>query len=149
MESQTVRPETAKGAVPDAAWDAPRRPRTVLLGVLLGSGSTMEAVSGVPSPPETSPPTLDSLRAVREALLEAARRHGAFNLRVFGSVARGESTPDSDIDFLVDMASGRSLFDLAGLWRDLESILQRPVDVVSAGGLTDRDDDIRAEAVPL
>jgi predicted nucleotidyltransferase len=92
---------------------------------------------------------LDGLRAVREALFEAAGRHGAANLRVFGSVARGDATPGSDIDFLVDMETGRSLFDLAALWRELESILQRQVDVVSTGVLTDRDDDIRAEAVPL
>lgn len=97
----------------------------------------------------TAAPTLAELRSVREELLRAARRHGASNIRVFGSVARGESTSDSDVDLLVDMEPGRSLFDLAGLWKELESVLKRRVDVVSAGGLTDRDDDIRSEAVQL
>ena len=78
-----------------------------------------------------------------------ARRHGASNVRVFGSVARGDSTAASDVDLLVDMEPGRSLFDLAGLWRELESVLKRRVDIISAGGLTDRDDDIRSDAVPL
>jgi predicted nucleotidyltransferase len=94
-------------------------------------------------------PTLVDLRKARHAVLETAARHGAFNVRVFGSVARGTATASSDIDLLVDLEHGRTLFDLAALWRDLESLLGRHVDVVSAGGLTDRDDDVRSEAVPL
>ena len=94
-------------------------------------------------------PSLADLQKSREAVLEVAARHGASNVRVFGSVARGTATASSDIDLLVDLERGRTLFDLAALWRDLESLLGRRVDVVSAGGLTDRDDDVRSEAVPL
>ena len=79
--------------------------------------------------------TLDDLERRRERLLDLAARHGAVRLRVFGSVARGEATPTSDIDFLVEMAPGRSLFDLGALQMDLTDELGRPVDVVSEEGL--------------
>lgn len=68
---------------------------------------------------------------------------------MFGSVARGTSEGGSDIDLLVDFESGRTLIDQIGLWRDLEALLGVRVDVVSAGGLTERDDDIRDDALPL
>lgn len=74
----------------------------------------------------------------REAILSAAGRRGAVNVRVFGSVARGEADEASDIDFLVDLEPGRSLFDLGGLLSDLEEILGRPVDVVTEKGLRPR-----------
>lgn len=90
------------------------------------------------------------LREKREAILQLAARRGARNVRVFGSVARGEARPDSDVDFLVDMEPGRSLLDLGGLLVELEALLGCPVDVVTEKGLKDR---IRAqvleEAVPL
>jgi uncharacterized protein len=73
---------------------------------------------------------------------------GASNVRVFGSVARGTAQPESDVDLLVDFELGRSLIDHVALWRDLEALLGRRVDVVSAGGLTDRDDD-RSDAIAL
>jgi uncharacterized protein len=86
----------------------------------------------------------------REEILRIAARHGARNLRVFGSVARGEADEASDIDFLVEMEPGRSLFDLGGLQSDLEAFLGRRVDVVTEKGLKSR---IRArvfrEAVPV
>ena len=60
--------------------------------------------------------TLEELRAGnREAILRLAAEHGARNVRVFGSVARGDGDAESDIDFLVDLEPGRSLFDLGGL----------------------------------
>jgi predicted nucleotidyltransferase len=68
---------------------------------------------------------------------------------VFGSVARGEDGPDSDIDLLVDFEADSSLFDLLHLTQLLEELLGRSVDVVSTGGLKDRDRLIRAEAVDL
>src|SRR6266496_4276498 len=75
---------------------------------------------------------------------------GARNLRVFGSVARGESRPESDLDLLVDMENGRTLLDLVGLWQDLEEALGRRVDVVSEGGLSPHlRDRILREAIPL
>jgi predicted nucleotidyltransferase len=90
------------------------------------------------------------LRLKRDEILRIAARRGARNLRIFGSVARGTASPQSDIDFLVDMESGRSLFDLGGLLSDLQDLLGRPVDVVTEAGLRRR---IRArvlaEARPL
>ena len=64
-----------------------------------------------------------------------AARRGAYNVRVFGSVARGENDPDSDMDFLVDVEPGRSLSDLGGLLMDLEQALGTKVDVVTERGL--------------
>lgn len=74
----------------------------------------------------------------RAAILRVAAKHGARNVRVFGSVARNEAGPDSDIDFLVDMAKGRSLFDHAALLLELQALLGRRVDVVTPGGLRPR-----------
>ena len=86
----------------------------------------------------------------RYALLEAAQQYGAHNLRIFGSVARGEATPDSDIDILVDLEPGRSLLDLGGLLMEFQAILGRPVDVVTEQGLRDRvRQRVLSEAVPL
>ncbi len=78
------------------------------------------------------------LREKRSAILEVAARQGARNVRVFGSVARGDSDALSDIDILVDLEPGRSLFDLGGLLYDLQELLGRPVDVVTEAGLRPR-----------
>ena len=76
--------------------------------------------------------TLDELvKEKREDILKLAAKHGARNVRVFGSVARGEAGPESDIDLLVDMEPGRSLLDLGGLWSDLNELLGRKVDIVT------------------
>ena len=94
--------------------------------------------------------TLQLVRSRRGELLRVAARHGARDVRVFGSVARGEADDASDIDFLVEMEPGRSLLDLGGLQADLESLLGRPVDVVTVGGLKPRiRNRVLAEAVPL
>jgi len=85
----------------------------------------------------------------RDAIAAAARAHNAASIAVFGSVARGDDTKTSDIDFLVEFEQGSSLFDLLHLQDALESLLGCSVDVVSVGGLTDRDDHIRKEAVAL
>lgn len=82
-------------------------------------------------------------------MLSAARHHGADHVRVFGSVARGEERPGSDIDLLVRFEPGRSLFDLMGLEEELGDLLGVHVDVVSEGGLKPRDDRIRSESVLL
>lgn len=71
----------------------------------------------------------------REEILHLAEMHGARNIRVFGSVARGDARPDSDVDFLVEMEPGRSLLDLGGLAADLEQCLGRRVDIVEPEGL--------------
>jgi uncharacterized protein len=67
----------------------------------------------------------------RRDILQIASRHGARNLRVFGSVARGDDHPGSDLDLLVDMEPGRSLLDLVALGQDLEDLLHRKVDVLT------------------
>ena len=85
----------------------------------------------------------------RDQVLATASRHHASRVRLFGSAARGEDGPDSDIDLLVDFDEDSSLFDLVRLSRDLEALLGRPVDVVSVGGLRSRDQLILAESVDL
>jgi uncharacterized protein len=83
----------------------------------------------------------------RDEIRAIASRHRALSVSVFGSVARGDDGPDSDIDFLVEFAPGASLLDLMRIQDDLESLLGGRIDVVSAGGLKDRDEHIRREAV--
>jgi len=90
------------------------------------------------------------LQSKREEILRIAARHGAHNVRVFGSVARGEADDKSDVDFLVKMDPGRSLLDHAGLILDLEALLERPVDVASERGLRTRvRKRVMKEVVPL
>ena len=78
------------------------------------------------------------LEAKKEEILRVAAKHGAHNVRVFGSVARGEARPDSDVDFLVNMEPGRTLFDMGGLLMDLRDLLGVNVDVVTEHGLKQR-----------
>jgi uncharacterized protein len=75
------------------------------------------------------------LQEKREAILQLAAKHGARNVRVFGSVTRHEANEQSDIDFLVDMEPGRSLMDQGELLMDLRELLGREVDVVTEKGL--------------
>ena len=95
--------------------------------------------------------TLQDLRATRrEEILRLAAKRGAKNVRIFGSLARGESDERSDVDFLVDLEPGRTLFDLSGLLLDLESLLHSSVDVVTERGLRPRiRERVLEEAVPL
>jgi hypothetical protein len=91
--------------------------------------------------------TLETLRTERKAdILALAERHGARNLRVFGSVARGDNREDSDVDFLVDMDNGRSLFDLIRFKLDLEDLLEMPVEVVTTNSLRYIRDRVLSEA---
>jgi hypothetical protein len=80
--------------------------------------------------------TQNLLAQKRPELLRAAAQHHASNVRIFGSVARGEDRPDSDIDFLVDFAPDASLLDLVGLQQELESILGRRADVVTSDAVS-------------
>lgn len=89
------------------------------------------------------------VKSRREQVMAIAARHHASRVRLFGSAARGEDGPDSDIDLLVDFDQGSSLFDLIRMSRELEALLGRAVDVVSAGGLKSRDRAILAESVDL
>jgi predicted nucleotidyltransferase len=79
--------------------------------------------------------SLESLRQMRSEILHIAQAHGAKNVRVFGSVARGEEGPDSDLDLLVDLEPRRNLLDLGHLVMDLQDLLGRKVDVVEPEGL--------------
>ncbi len=78
------------------------------------------------------------IKTKREDILHTATKYGAFNVRIFGSVARGEADAESDIDLLVDMEPSRSLFDLGGLLTDLEDLLGCNVDVVTEDSLRAR-----------
>ena len=90
------------------------------------------------------------LKEKREEVLRACTKHGARNVRIFGSVARGEADGRSDLDVLVDMEPGRSLLDLAGVLVDLEELLECKVDVVTERGLRERiRERVLREAVPL
>ncbi len=98
------------------------------------------------APPATS---LRALRRQRKGILKVCERYGASNPRIFGSIARGDSRPDSDVDLLVDLEAGRTLFDLAGLHDDLVDLLGREVDILTPGALRGRLAHIAAEARPL
>lgn len=76
------------------------------------------------------PITLEDLRAQRDEILALAQQHSAFNVRVFGSVARGEATVQSDIDFLVDFFDDATLWDAVGLWQDLKEFLGRDISLI-------------------
>ncbi|WP_414548749.1 nucleotidyltransferase family protein [Anabaena sp. CCY 0017] len=86
----------------------------------------------------------------REDILDIAAKYGAYNMRVFGSVARGEATPDSDVDFLVELQPQSSLFDYIALMQDLATLLGRKVDIAEPNNLHELiRDKILSEAVPL
>lgn len=93
---------------------------------------------------------IKELKENRDRIYAIASKYGAKHIRIFGSAATGKTRPDSDIDFLVDLSPGRSLFDLGGLLMDLHNLLGCEVDVVTEKGLKSR---IRSrvlkEAIPL
>jgi len=92
----------------------------------------------------------DLLKAKREEILRVCAKYGAHNVQVFGSVARSEADEQSDIDFLVELEPGRTLFDPGGLQYDLEQLLGRRVDVVTERGLKPRiRERVLREALPL
>lgn len=94
--------------------------------------------------------TLNELQRHRDAIERLADSYGARNLRVFGSVARGEASRESDVDLLVDLGAERSLLDLGGLLVALEGLLECKVDVTTEGMLRARiRDQALSEAVPL
>ncbi len=79
-----------------------------------------------------------SIEEHRKEILQLAQKHGARNLRLFGSAARGEQRPESDFDILVEMEEGRSLVDHVALKQDLEDLLGREIDVVTERSLHPR-----------
>jgi len=82
--------------------------------------------------------TRQSIQQRRDEILEVARRYGAHDMRIFGSVARGDQREDSDLDLVVRFEPDRSLFDHGGLICDLEELLDVKVDVVSEGGMREQ-----------
>ena len=92
---------------------------------------------------------LEEMRSQREAILRVVVRNKAFNVSVFGSVARGEEKPDSDIDLLVDFLPEASLIDQFRLQEELSKLLKTPVYDISRLSLKPRDHDIRNEAMAL
>jgi len=94
--------------------------------------------------------TLEDLRREKKAeILRLAEMHGCHNIRVFGSVATGQNLPDSDVDFLVEFDTGKTLFDLIALKLDLEKLLGVNVDLVTPNSLRYVRDRVLAEALPL
>lgn len=75
--------------------------------------------------------TLTDLRARRDDILRLAELHHAYNVRIFGSVARGEATPDSDVDVIATFHKGTSIFELVGFWQDLQDLLGCEVDLIA------------------
>ena len=75
------------------------------------------------------------LLPLREEILRITTKYGAYNVRVFGSVARGEAKEDSDVDFLLELEAQRSLFDYIALMQDLAELLGRQVDIAQPGDL--------------
>lgn len=107
-----------------------------------------------PYPRPTGPaPSLEELRRCRGEIDRIASCHGAREVRIFGSVARGEAGVRSDLDVLVELDERRGLLELAALQSDLEDLLDCPVDVLTVDGLRDARDSTRQrierEAVPL
>ena len=98
-------------------------------------------------------PTLEHLRTLRDEILRIAEKNGAANVRVFGSVARGDAIESSDVDILVDIVSGARGFEYFGLLedlrRDLEALLGRKVDIVDSAALKRTRDRILGEAIQL
>ena len=114
----------------------------------------IEKTSGTRTATACKPPSRLALRRtihrLRGPILAAAAASGASEVRVFGSVARGEDTPKSDVDFLVSLEPGRTLLDLARLETRLEKLLERRVDVVTPENLRDAvRQTVLREAVPV
>jgi predicted nucleotidyltransferase len=101
--------------------------------------------------PRNAAPSLDELREHRDEILAVCARNGASGVRVFGSVARGEQDEESDVDLLVDVEEGRSIWDLTGLVLELEDLLGCPVNIIEAAALNDDrlSRRVREDAVPL
>lgn len=78
----------------------------------------------------------DVIKSKREEILKTASNYGAYNVRLFGSVARGESYAGSDVDFLVSIEDDRNFLDVVGLWQDLEEMLGCKVDVITDEGVS-------------
>jgi hypothetical protein len=106
--------------------------------ILAASGESLALKVSRRAPTRRVDTGIAQLRRSRERLLTAAQRHGVHDLRVFGSLARGEETPRSDVDLLVDLDPGRNLLDLIGFQQDAEEILGVDVDVAAPRFMKER-----------
>lgn len=115
------------------------------------SESTVPAKAGTSCRKAALMITLEQLRSqYREQILVLAEKHGAENIRVFGSVARGEQREDSDVDFLIHMKRGCGLWEMAGMWGEMETVLPFEFDLVAEDRLRpEMAQRILVEAVPL
>jgi predicted nucleotidyltransferase/DNA-binding XRE family transcriptional regulator len=121
-------------------------PTVEMLDRLLAASGNRLVLEVEPAP---GAPTLDALRRRRKAIVAAVEARGGSNVRVFGSVARGEATEHSDVDLLIDVAPGTGLFAVEQLTDELADLLPWKVDVVTSGAARDRMAHVLAEAVPL
>jgi predicted nucleotidyltransferase len=93
---------------------------------------------------------IDLIQQHRDAILEIATRRGATDVRIFGSVARGDASENSDIDFLVRFAETTSLWDRGGMWSDLHELLGRDIDIVDEATLRDElREEVLREAIAI
>lgn len=112
---------------------------------ILSSGASEPSTDGSPAPSGS-----ELLRQRRDRLLEAAARRGVHNVRVFGSVRRGQDRHGSDVDLLVDLAAGRTLLDLVAFQREVSELLGSPADVATPDMLKRGvREAVLAEAAPL
>ena len=138
-----------------SAYERDRRePGFEMLRKLIEASGHQLTITLTPSPgarpglPDT--PMGRRLRRHRRAVIDAAARRGAGNVRVFGSIARGEDTPSSDVDLLVDLDEGVGLVALIALEQDLAALLGADVDLVPASSLKPAlRDEVLAQAIPL
>ena len=138
-----------------SAYESGRREPALSTLVRLVAATGHRVVLGLEPDPEARPGLPDTplgrrLRQRRTAVLAVASRHGAENVRVFGSVARGEDQPDSDVDLLADLAPGTGLFELGAFERKLTEVLGVHVDLVPSDSLRPKvRAEAEAEAIPL
>lgn len=92
---------------------------------------------------------MELIKGNLELIRLLAKKHKALSIALFGSVSRGQDTPESDIDFLVEFAPDASLLDQAGLMNDLTELLNCKVDVISRGGLRKSDSEILKDIITL
>ncbi len=137
------------GVAQSAISDYERGRKEPALSTLQRLAAAVNLVLDVKYLPASRVMSLASLRRKRRVILDICRRHGASNPRVFGSFATGTARAGSDIDLVVDLAPGRTLFDVAGLHDDLVDLLGWEVDILTPGSLRGRLAHVSSEAVPL
>lgn len=121
-------------------------PTVLMLERLLDASGSELVVTARPSP---RPPTLAALRELRDEIIEVVSSFGGSNVRVFGSVARGEAGAQSDVDLLIDVPAGTGLITLERMAEALEAVVPWPVDVMTSGAARRRMAHVVDEAMPL